>query len=221
VRLDHFIGFVNYWSVPSDSKTAKNGHWEPGPGVRFFDCVREALGGLPFLAEDLGEVTPPVNELRDRLGLPGMRVLQFSFASDSDGPEHFPEPSAAYTGTHDNDTLLGWLREPPDRIEPAILAAWMLERERALARIGGDGPEAHWKLLRLAFAAPSALAMAPLQDVLGLGSQARFNRPGTTRHNWEWRFTDAELRPEWGERLRSLTLETGRSASAALRPALR
>ena len=221
VRLDHFIGFVNYWSVPHESKTAKTGHWEPGPGAVFFERVRESLGGLPFLAEDLGEVTPPVHELRDGLGLPGMRVLQFSFAKDTDGPEHFPERSAAYTGTHDNDTLLGWLREPPERSEPAILAAWILERERALARIGGDGPDANWKLLRLAFSAPSLLAVAPLQDVLGLGSAARFNRPGTTLHNWEWRFTEAELRPERGERLRSLTLDTGRSPSAALRPALR
>ena len=221
VRLDHFIGFVNYWSVPHDSQTAKTGHWEPGPGAGFFERVREALGGLPFLAEDLGEVTPPVHELRDRLGLPGMRVLQFSFGSEAEGPEHFPERSAAYTGTHDNDTLLGWLREPPDRQEPAILAAWIRERERALARIGGDGPEAHWKLLRLDFAAPSRLAVAPLQDVLGLGTEVRFNRPGTIRHNWEWRFTEAQLLPKTGERLRALSLDTGRSASPALRPALR
>jgi 4-alpha-glucanotransferase len=221
VRLDHFIGFVNYWSVPRDSSTAKTGHWEPGPGEPFFARVREALGGLPFLAEDLGDVTPPVHELRERLGLPGMRVLQFSFGSNSDGPERFPERSAAYTGTHDNDTLLGWLRDPPERTEPAILAGWILERERALARIGGDGPDVHWKLMKLAFSAPSLLAMAPLQDVLGLGSRARFNRPGTTDHNWEWRCIESQLLPETGERLRSLTLETGRSASAALRPALR
>jgi 4-alpha-glucanotransferase len=221
VRLDHFIGFVNYWSVPRESETAKGGHWEPGPAAGFFERVREALGGLPFLAEDLGEVTPPVHELRERLGLPGMRVLQFSFTSDTDGPEHFPERSAAYTGTHDNDTLLGWLRELPERCEPAALVAWMLERERALARIGGDGPDAHWKLLRLVFEAPSRLAMAPLQDVLGLGRRARLNRPGTTARNWEWRITESQLLPQIGERLLALTRDSGRSASTALRPALR
>jgi len=221
VRLDHFVGFVNYWSVPRESRTAKTGHWEPGPGAALFERVRDALGSLPFLAEDLGEVTPAVHELRDRLGLPGMRVLQFSFGSGADGPEHFPEWSAAYTGTHDNDTLLGWLRDPPPRHEPAILAAWMLERERVLARIAGDGPETNWKLIRMALASPSRLAVAPLQDVLGLGGTARLNTPGTTGHNWEWRSTEAELRPEIAERLRSLTLETARAPSATLRPALR
>lgn len=224
VRLDHFIGFVNYWSVPREAKSSKGGHWEPGPGVAFFERVREALGGLPFLAEDLGEVTRLVHELRDRLGLPGMRVLQFSFGSDQDGPEHFPEKSVAYTGTHDNDTLLGWLRDPPERSEPALLAAWILERERALARIGGDGPDASWKFMRLVQASPSLLAMAPLQDVLGLGGEARFNLPGTTAHNWEWRCTGSELRAQVAERLAALTRETGRAQrapSAAATAALR
>jgi len=224
VRLDHFIGFVNYWSVPRDAKTSKGGHWETGPGLAFFERVRDTLGGLPFLAEDLGEVTPPVHELRERLGLPGMRVLQFSFGSDRDGPEHYPERSAAYTGTHDNDTVLGWLRDPPARSEPSLLAAWILERERALARIGGDGPEAHWKLMRLVQASASLLAMAQLQDVLGLGGAARFNLPGTTAHNWEWRCTPSQVGPGLAERLAGLTRESGRTErapSAAATAALR
>ena len=219
VRLDHFIGFVNYWAVPRDAPTARAGHWEKGPGAAFFERVREALGGLPFLAEDLGEVTPPVSALRDSLALPGMRVLQFSFGRDQDAPEHYPENAAAYTGTHDNDTLLGWLRTPPEDGDPATLAAWRAERERALACVGGDGPDVHRRLTRWLFSSPSRLAVVPLQDVLGLGSEARMNRPGTTRGNWEWHCSRSDLENgDAADALREITQASSRALASGEAP---
>ncbi len=176
VRLDHFIGFTRYWEVPADHATARNGSWRPGPGKRLF----EALGPAQLIAEDLGEVTPEVTALRDRLGFPGMKLLQFAFGSDPQAatflPYNYERNCVAYTGTHDNDTTRGWF----EQLEPQ-------ERETALDYLGTSGREIHWEMIRAVWSSVANLAVAPMQDLLGLGSPARMNLPGTTSGNWEWR----------------------------------
>ncbi|MEM7351069.1 MAG: 4-alpha-glucanotransferase [Acidobacteriota bacterium] len=183
VRLDHFRGFAGYWRVPADEPTAVNGEWVDGPGLPFFDVLRQALGDLPLIAEDLGVITPDVEALRRDTGLPGMKVLQFAFG-DPESP-HWPHrcerDAVVYTGTHDNDTTQGWYRtlDPPTR-------------RRVLRYTGTSARRIHQGLIRLAYTSVADLAIVPLQDVFGLGSEARMNTPGTTRGNWTWR-----LEPDW------------------------
>lgn len=200
VRLDHFIGFHRYWEVPAAEPDARNGRFRPGPGRALFDAATRALGALPLIAEDLGVLTDEVKALRDDLELPGMRVLQFAFGGDAGSrdyrPHAFPHRSVAYTGTHDNDTTLGWFRDPqgdPD------------SRARALRYLASDGREVHWDMIRMALLSPSNLAVLPMQDVLGLGSEARMNTPGTMDGNWSWRMRLTDLAPGSVERLRMLT----------------
>ena len=209
-RIDHFRGFVAYWAVPADAATAKAGTWRRGPGRAVFDAAREALGELPIIAEDLGVITPPVTRLRHELGLPGMVVLQFGFAPDDPGSPHHPRHhearSVAYTGTHDNDTARGWWEAQDEGTRSRVREA--LEE----AGLGEPGDEPWWDLIRLAHASPAMLAMVQLQDVLGLGSQARMNVPGTSTGSWRWRLEPGVLTSEHARRLRAVTEEAGRLA---------
>ena len=197
-RLDHFRGFVSYWAVPRGARSARAGHWSRGPGEPFFRLAREALGELPLVVEDLGIITPAVARLRDRLGLPGTVVLQFAFGGERSNPhrpENHHELLVVCTGTHDTDTALGW---------------WRSLSPQARAATGLDQREPNWSLIELALGSPAVLAITPAQDVLGLGSRARMNRPGIRRGNWRWRLEPGQLTDELAARLRAATAATGR-----------
>ena len=212
IRLDHFRAFAAAWHVPGQARTAQFGQWMPGPGADFFEAARRQLGTLPFIAEDLGLITPDVMALRDRYQLPGMRVLQFGFDGNPENP-HLPHncpPNAiVYTGTHDNNTTRGWFEALPDNQRQNL---W-----NYLGRSSGESRDVAPALMQLAWSSPAALAMAPLQDLLNLGSDARMNVPGRTDGNWGWRCTEKKLSPSAFECLRDLTESSNRS-SAAGRP---
>ncbi len=202
LRLDHFRGFAAYWEIEAGLATAAHGCWVPGPGIRLFDAVRAELGSLPFLAEDLGLITPDVHELREVLGLPGMRVLQFGFAEDDSDhlPHRHMRACVVYTGTHDNDTTRGWFDSLGGE-----------ERLRLRDYLGGDGTAPEWELIRAAYASVADLAVVPLQDVFGLGSDARMNTPGRPSGNWSWRAEHDAFGDAAAARLRRLAELTGRS----------
>jgi 4-alpha-glucanotransferase len=199
LRLDHFRGFVEYWEVAGHQKTAEHGRWRPGPGRALFEALRRELGDLPLVAEDLGTITPDVEQLRDELGLPGVRVLQFDYAG-TDPPPAPASASVVYTGTHDNDTTRGWLE-----------ALHAHDRHRVLERLRCDSPRAVWRLIETAYASPAGLCVIPVQDLLGLPAAARMNHPGVTRGNWEWRVPPGSLTLELAARLRSLAEAHGRA----------
>jgi len=203
VRLDHFRGFVAYWSVPARAKTAQGGKWIAGPGRAFFDAVHAALGRPSLLAEDLGEIDAPVHALRRELALPGMRVLQFGFDSvDSLHAAHrHPPDCVAYTGTHDNDTSRGW-----------VGSAAAEAKHRALTYLGCDEAGFSWAMVRAALTSPANLAIVPIQDLLGLGSEARLNRPGSDSGNWTWRLSADQVPDGLAERLRDLASAAARRA---------
>ncbi len=209
VRLDHFRGFEAYWEIPATAPTAAFGQWVPGPGAGFFEAVRGACGALPLVAEDLGVITAEVEALRDTVGLPGMRVLQFAFGDDAKAwdyrPHNYIRHCVAYTGTHDNDTTVGWFRSEAG--EGTTRSAESIRRERAhvLAYTGTEGREIHWDLIRLAWGSVAERAIAPVQDLLGLGSEARMNLPGTANQNWRWRWQAGALTEEIASRLRGLS----------------
>jgi 4-alpha-glucanotransferase len=191
VRIDHFRGFEAYWAVPADAGTAKNGTWEPGPLDAIFESFRDALGDLPIVAEDLGVITPEVDALRERHDIPGMYVLQFAVCDENFELSHVTANSVCYTGTHDNDTTVGWFRGSPDVIRsPEELQS---TRNDALRVTGGTPETIHIDMIRAAFSTGAAIAMAPMQDFLGLGSDARLNIPGTTGNNWRWRLLDTQI----------------------------
>jgi 4-alpha-glucanotransferase len=194
VRLDHFIGFHRYWEIPPRSSSAREGRFVEVPGQDFFEKVQSALGDLPFIAEDLGIVTPEVERLRDAFGMPGMRVLAFAFADGAQAylPHRFHRRCVVYTGTHDNDTLVGFLSAESRAQDPHQREQLRKERDRALAYVGSDGREPHWDLIRSALASVADTAIFPIQDVLGQGSEARMNVPGTPNGNWGYR-VQAEL----------------------------
>ncbi len=211
VRLDHFIGFHRYWEIPADAPGATVGRFMPAPGEALLESLQAAFGGLPFLAEDLGLVTPEVRALCDRFGLPGMRVLQFAFGEGADQylPHRYPQNCAVYTGTHDNDTAVGWL---------SSLAAnpnGQRERRRVLDYLGSGGREPHWDLIRAASMSVADLALFPLQDLLGLGSRARMNVPGIAAGNWAWRFLEDDLTTEVAERMAKFSTLYGRGPIGA------
>ncbi len=212
-RLDHFIGFHHCWAIPPQSRTAVTGEWINGPGADFFRTVHATLGKLPFVAEDLGLVTAEVAALRDEFHFPGLRVLQFAFGYDptdpDDHPLKYPARSVIYTGTHDNDTTVGWFADTATDTTRTD-SARAEERRRTLAYLGTDGHEIHWDLIGLAMKSPANLAMIPIQDLMGLGSEARMNRPGTNKGNWEWRFEDTDLQDAISQRLAQLTESNGR-----------
>jgi 4-alpha-glucanotransferase len=206
IRLDHFRGFAAAWQIPAGAPTAVSGQWVPGPGADFFGVVQKALGALPFLAEDLGFITPDVGQLRDAFGIPGTRVLQFAFDGHSDNP-HLPDNyvpnTVVYTGTHDNPTTRGWYEDLPDAERRTL---W-----RYVKREGGSSADAAPALLRLAWSSVAALAIAPLQDVLNLGKEARMNQPGSPQGNWRWRYTDDMLSASAFQSLRDVTQASARS----------
>ncbi len=214
VRLDHFIGFARAWEIPAGSKTAKEGRWGPGPGADFFEAVSREHESLELIAEDLGSVTEEITSLRDRFDLPGMRVLQFAFGADQQAesflPHNYPRRCVAYTGTHDNDTTVGWFSD--DGAAPGARSREQIERERwnALRYLKSDGKEIHWDMIRAILKSTADTAIVPVQDLLGLGAQARMNRPGTVKGNWEWRLLPEQLTDELGARLLSLTRAGGR-----------
>jgi 4-alpha-glucanotransferase len=209
LRLDHFRGFESYWEVPGDAPTAASGRWVRGPGAGMFHEAEKQFGKLPLIAEDLGVITAEVDALREELGYPGMRVLQFGFGNDPKAtdyqPHNFVKDCVVYTGTHDNDTIVGWFRSEVG--EGSTRTAEEIEAERAftLRYLCTDGREIHWDMIRLALASVSKTAIFPLQDVLGLGSAARMNLPGTSTENWRWRFQWEALTPEIERRLATLT----------------
>ena len=202
IRLDHFRGFHAYWEVPASCPTAVDGHWEPGPADSLFKAIRAALGDVPFIAEDLGVITPGVSALRRRLRLPGMKVMQFGFGGDAGNihlPHHYTPDTVVYTGTHDNDTTRGWF---------ASLSA--CERAHTLSYLDCAPQHVVWRMLRYAMSSVANLAIAPLQDVLELGSEARMNLPSRPDGNWEWRCQEGDFTPAHVERLASLTALYGR-----------
>jgi 4-alpha-glucanotransferase len=204
VRIDHFRGFAHYWEIAAAEPTAMHGHWRPGPGAALFKAVGQALGPAPIIAEDLGIVTPDVHALRKSFRFPGMRILQFAFAEDSRNaylPHNHEPDTVVYTGTHDNDTAVGWWASASEH-----------ERAHVLAYLGTDGREIHWDLIRAALASVADTAIVPLQDVLGLGSEHRMNRPGEASGHWEWRFRWEQVGPEHAQRLAALTRLYGRDA---------
>ena len=207
VRLDHFRGFEKYWEIPAGSKTAVDGRWVEGPGDRFFEALRQSMDTLPFIAEDLGYITPEVHALRDRWKLPGMRVLQFAFGDESRDnphkPHNFIRNCVAYTGTHDNNTTAGWFKGD-DRDQAAY------EIDRALRYMGVKEKDAVWGLIRILLASVADTAILPMQDVLGLGAEARMNTPATVVGNWLWRLLPEQLAPETASRLYELNRIYGR-----------
>jgi len=226
VRIDHFRGFAAYWEVAAGAPDAIDGRWVPGPGAAFFDAIKAALdaapvaeaghadrpvsdpmpGPLPIIAEDLGVVTPDVTELREGVGLPGMRVLQFAFGDDARNPylpHNFTRDTVAYSGTHDNDTSRGWFAAAP-----------AAERARAQVYLKTDGREINWDLIHAASQSVATLAIYPLQDVLGLDSDARMNRPGDAEGCWGWRFQWSQVQSWHAQRLRQVSAAHGRNGLA-------
>ena len=202
VRIDHFRGFAGYWEIPAQETTAIHGRWVSGPGAKLFQAIEQALGRLPIIAEDLGVITPDVIELRDQFKLPGMRVLEFAFGGNAENPHlphHYEANTVVYTGTHDNDTIRGWWN-----------AASQRERSFASLYLGTDGHDIQWDLIRAASASIADLAIYPLQDVLGLGSEHRMNLPGQSDGHWQWRFTWDQLAPWHRERLAGMSAVHGR-----------
>ncbi len=205
VRIDHFRGFESYWAIPGDAPTAETGSWMKGPGSDFFNKLKDKLGQIPVAAEDLGDISPEVLALRDEFSLPGMKILEFGFNGGPDNPylpHNYDHNFVVYTGTHDNDTVVGWFYG--DRI-----ADW--ERDTVLRYLGGQcGEGIHWDLIRLALSSVADTAITPLQDVMGLGGDSRMNIPGTSSHNWGWRYTAEMLHQGIADRLASLTATYGR-----------
>jgi 4-alpha-glucanotransferase len=210
IRLDHFRGFAAAWHVPAGAPTAQSGQWVVGPGASFFQAVQTELGHLPFIAEDLGVITADVQALRNQFQLPGMRVLQFAFDGHEDNPylpRNFVHNTVAYTGTHDNATTRQWFEELPDYQRQNLWGC--------LKRAPGGSADAAPELIRLAWSSRAALAIAPLQDLLNLGSEARMNVPGRADGNWRWRVREDMLSPQAFQWLRDLTETSNRSVSPA------
>ena len=205
VRVDHFRGFAGYWEVPAGEATAEKGEWRKGPGPDFFNQVRDQLGGnLPIIAEDLGEITPDVIELRNQFDLPGMKVLQFSFSTDASDkflPHNYERNFVVYTGTHDNDTTTGWYQG----------SSTDHERDHFRRYMRTDGHDAAWTLIDAAFGSVAMYAIAPLQDLLSLGTESRMNLPGRAEGNWTWRVAPEKVTGHIERRLLESTLLYGRA----------
>jgi len=207
IRLDHFRGFAQFWEIPASEPTAVHGRWVDGPKEDLFVKVRETLGGLPFFAEDLGYITPDVHALRESLQIPGMAVLQFGFGDPGAHmhlPHTFTKEKVVYTGTHDNDTLIGWWSS----------GVTEEERKHVEGYLGRSDDGMHWAMIRTALSSPASLAVIPLQDVLGLGSEARMNVPSLNGGNWRWRFRPEMLRAELAKKLAVLAEVTDRLPEA-------
>ena len=216
VRIDHFRGFAANWEIPASEPTAIKGRWVPGPGKKLFEAARKALGDLPIIAEDLGVITPDVDALRDGLGFPGMRILQFAFGDDPKAvefrPESYPPNCVVYTGTHDNDTTVGWYCSEPGKDSTRSAEQIAREQHNARTYLSSDGSQIQWDLIALALRSAANTAIYPLQDILGLGSEARMNVPGRENGNWAWRFQWHQLTPEIEQRLGRLTRDSRRAS---------
>jgi 4-alpha-glucanotransferase len=203
IRLDHFRGFAAYWEVPADESTAVNGRWAEGPGTPFFEVLRQRLGELPIIAEDLGHITPDVALLRDTFEFPGMDILQFAFTSDAGNPylpHNLRANSVIYSGTHDNDTTVGWYQTREEE-----------ELDALHAYMGPIDEPIHWALIRMAYRSVADIAIIPMQDILGLGTEARMNTPGKFGGNWAWRLTMEDFQTEDRERLKAMAVTYGRA----------
>ncbi len=208
IRLDHFRGFEAYYEIPAGEVTAVNGAWVKGPGARFFSALKAALGNPAIVAENLGVITPQVEALRKKFDFPGMAILQFAFGNDPQAPDfkphNYPHHLVAYTGTHDNDTVVGWWNSKAGA--GSIRTAEDVEKEMAYARryLNTDGSEINWVMIRTLIASVANTVLFPLQDVLGVGSEGRMNLPGTSSGNWRWRFQQDQLTPQTAARLKDL-----------------
>jgi 4-alpha-glucanotransferase len=208
VRIDHFIGFHRSWAIPASAPTAKDGAFIPGPGAEFFEKLFAGLGSLELIAEDLGIVPPEVYALCTRFDIPGIRVIQFGLLGDEGAsiylPHKYPQRCVAYPGTHDNDTSAGWYASVQD---PS-------GRDRVRRYLASDDPGVPWAMVRAVMASPADVVLVPMQDVLGLGTDARMNVPGVALGNWEWRIAEGALNPDLLGHFRTLTRETGRTPAA-------
>lgn len=196
IRLDHFRGFAGYWEIPAGMPTAEVGRWVKGPGKDLFKAIEKTFSSLPILAEDLGEITPDVVQLRDMMGLPGMKILQFGFSSTPDDPflpHNFPVHCVAYTGTHDNDTARGWYESATEK-----------ERDFCRRYLARSGDDISWDMVRAVWSSTAVFAMAPMQDLLSLGNEGRMNFPGKASGNWGWRLTDEKLTWTLSSRLKEM-----------------
>jgi 4-alpha-glucanotransferase len=202
IRVDHFLGLVNYWAVPASDDTAINGKWQPARGREMLGKVLDTLGELPIIAEDLGAVTPPVEKLRDDFNLPGMKILQFAFGSGDDNPflpHNFPENCVVYTGTHDNETTRGWYHNLPQHV-----------KDHLHHYLQFDGSDVAWKLIETAWHSRAVMALAPMQDFLNLDNKARMNTPGTLGGNWQWRLLPKQLTQHLAQKIAQLTKAAAR-----------
>ena len=203
LRIDHFRGFESCWAIPADEPTAINGSWQPVPGAELFSSLRREFGQLPLIAEDLGVITPEVEALRDRFGLPGMKILQFAFDSGPDNPylpHNLPRHCVVYTGTHDNATTLGWWQSLSKEAQ-----------QQAANYLGRRSPDMPWDLIHTAMVSVAETCIVPLQDILGLDDSARMNIPGQPEHNWCWRFASDSLSDELRQRMQQLNEVSGRA----------
>jgi 4-alpha-glucanotransferase len=202
VRLDQFRGFEAYWEIPADSANAIKGRWVKAPGIELLETLKKTFGALPIIAEDLGVITPEVDAMRRRFDLPGMRILQFAFGESGENrflPHNYERNTIVYTGTHDNDTSLGWYRSAQEK-----------ERDHMRRYLARDGSDAAWDLIRAAWSSVADHAIAPLQDILNLGTEARMNFPGKPQGNWAWRLRPEQLTHWVVERLAQMTDLYGR-----------
>jgi 4-alpha-glucanotransferase len=217
-RIDHFRGFAACWEIPGGDKTAERGRWVDSPGRELFTAIRNALGELPIIAEDLGVITPDVEKLRDDFGFPGMRILQFAFSSDTkniDLPHNYHRNLVVYTGTHDNDTTVGWFNSVAGEGSTRSATQIDCERQFCMKYLRTNGNEIHWDFIRAVFASVANLALVPMQDVLGLGTEARMNLPNSTTGNWLWRCNEGALTNDLAKRLRNLSDLYGRMTDGA------
>ena len=219
-RIDHFRGFAACWEIPGGDTTAERGQWVAAPGRELFTAIRKALGELPIIAEDLGVITPDVVALREEFGFPGMRILQFGFGSDTknlDLPHNYVQNVAAYTGTHDNDTTVGWFQSVAGKGSTRSAAQIKREQKFCLSYLNTDGGEIQWDFIRGVWSSVANTAIVPLQDLLGLGPEARMNLPNSTSGNWSWRYRPDALKHDVAERLRKLTELYGRAKESSSR----
>ncbi len=213
-RIDHFRGFAACWEIPGGDSTAERGRWVEAPGRELFTAIRKTLGQLPIIAEDLGVITPDVEKLRDDFGFPGMRILQFAFSSDTkniDLPHNYHSNVVVYTGTHDNDTTVGWFNSVAGEGSTRTPKQIECERSFCMKYLKTDGREIQWDFIRTVFASVANTAIVPLQDVLGLGTEARMNLPNSTSGNWLWRFEPSSLTDDIAARLMDLCKLYGRA----------